>query len=108
MLEPSDTWLTAELAWLAAMATRRMFSMIRPVSPRTATAWLRKTWKARAMSPISSPRLVSVTAMSVLPVASVFIAWVRRLIGRVMVNTTMPIASAMLARMPTVASPISR
>jgi len=46
--------------------------------------------------------------MSVLPAASVFMAWVRRLIGRVIVKTTIPIASAMLARMPTVASPISR
>ena len=45
------------------------------------------------MSLISSLAEGSATVIPVLPVASVFIAWVRRLIGRVMVNTTRPIAT---------------
>ena len=32
MFEPSETWLTALLAWVAAIATRRMFSVTRSVN----------------------------------------------------------------------------
>ncbi len=104
---PSDTWLTASLAWVAASAMRPTSSPTRSVRRFAATAWVWKYWTARAISPISSRLSVAGTAPEVSPPASRRIAWVMLVTGTVMKRLTNRTARMTLRRTPPTATAAS-